>query len=112
MCCDQCGVAVEARFPDDRLSRLPIEHQRFIEMFVLSGGNLKDIATQAGVSYPTVRSRLDKIIETLRAEIAREVTPSGSILDVLAQPENSGPRGRRTVHRVDVHAAGELIKSI
>jgi hypothetical protein len=53
-----------------------VEHQRFIEMFVLASGNLKAIAEQAGVSYPTVRSRLDKIIDALRQVImeSREAT--------------------------------------
>jgi hypothetical protein len=59
MSCASCGVAIEADFPAPRLARLPVEHQRFIEMFVLASGNLKAIAEQAGVSYPTVRSRLD-----------------------------------------------------
>ena len=69
MSCPSCGISVEADFPAPRLARLPVEHQRFIEMFVLASGNLKAIAEQAGVSYPTVRSRLDKIIEALRQVI-------------------------------------------
>jgi hypothetical protein len=69
MSCPACGVSIHADFPAQRLSRLPVEHQRFIEMFVLASGNLKAIAEQAGVSYPTVRSRLDKIIEALRQVI-------------------------------------------
>lgn len=79
MSCSACGLAVEADFPAPRLARLPVEHQRFIEMFVLASGNLKAIAEQAGVSYPTVRSRLDKIIDALRqvimenSEVADEV---------------------------------------
>jgi hypothetical protein len=71
MTCHDCGVAIEASYPSPRLANVPIEHQRFIEIFVLAGGNLKQIAEQAGVSYPTVRSRLDKVIESLRQEIAR-----------------------------------------
>lgn len=69
MSCAACGIAVDADFPAPRLARLPVEHQRFIEMFVLASGNLKAIAEQAGVSYPTVRSRLDKIIDALRQVI-------------------------------------------
>ncbi len=69
MSCSSCGVSIQADFPAQRLSRLPVEHQRFIEMFVLASGNLKAIAEQAGVSYPTVRSRLDKIIDALRQVI-------------------------------------------
>jgi hypothetical protein len=69
MSCPSCEIAIEADFPAPRLARLPVEHQRFIEMFVLASGNLKSIAEQAGVSYPTVRSRLDKIIDALRQVI-------------------------------------------
>lgn len=70
MSCTACGVSIDADFPAPRLARLPVEHQRFIEMFVLASGNLKSIAEQAGVSYPTVRSRLDRIIETLGKVVA------------------------------------------
>lgn len=65
MTCHACEIAVEATFPTARLANLPIEHQRFIEIFVLASGNLKEIAEQTGVSYPTVRSRLDKVIAAL-----------------------------------------------
>lgn len=71
MACGHCDVAVRAAFPMTRLSRVPVEHQRFIEMFILCGGNLKELAQQVGVSYPTIRSRLDRVIEVLRAEIAK-----------------------------------------
>lgn len=112
MSCARCGIAVEARFPTSRLASLPIEHQRFIEMFVLAGGNLKEIAQQTGVSYPTIRSRLTKIMETLRQEIAREISPSGSILDALAPVSDPDARGDKATQRPNPQAAGELIKSI
>src|SRR3954469_7109979 len=69
MSCSSCEISIDAGFPAPRLARLPVEHQRFIALFVLASGNLKSIAEQAGVSYPTVRSRLDRIIETLRQVI-------------------------------------------
>jgi len=83
MTCHQCGVRIEAPFPMQRLANLPVEHQRFIEMFVLAGGSLKEIAEQTGVSYPTVRSRLDKVIEALRTEIAKTRRIEGTILDAV-----------------------------
>ena len=69
MSCSVCEIAIEAEFVDRPLGRLPVEHQRFIEMFVLAGGSLKEIAAQASVSYPTVRNRLDKVIEHLREQL-------------------------------------------
>jgi hypothetical protein len=95
MSCPACEISIEADFPAPRLARLPVEHQRFIEMFVLASGNLKAIAEQAGVSYPTVRSRLDKIIEALR-QVITESTESDEVF--------SG--------REKTEAAARLIKAI
>lgn len=100
MSCCECGVSVEAAFPTPRLTNLPIEHQRFIEIFVLASGNLKQIAEQAGVSYPTVRSRLDKVIESLRVEIARPQEVRGP----TASAESEGD--------LDDAEAARIIKSI
>jgi hypothetical protein len=83
MSCHGCHVSVDASFPSPRLMNLPSEHQRFIEIFILAGGNLKLLAEQAGVSYPTVRSRLDKVIDALRQEIARTSQVRGTILDAV-----------------------------
>lgn len=69
MTCDHCRVAIDAEFPRTRLGQLPLEHQRFIEIFILASGSLKEIAAQTGVSYPTVRARLDRIIADLRQRI-------------------------------------------
>lgn len=85
MACTHCHVVIEAIFPMSRLGRLPVEHQRFVEMFMLCGGNLKELAQEVGVSYPTIRSRLDKVIEALRAEIAKTQAVHGNALDALAQ---------------------------
>ena len=85
MSCAHCNVSIDAAFPMSRLGTLPVEHQRFIEMFILAGGNLKEIAEQVGVSYPTIRSRLDKIIESLRAEIAKSRPVKGNLLDAVSE---------------------------
>jgi len=69
MSCHHCQVKIEAPFPMSHLGSLPVEHQRFIEMFVLCGGNLKALAEQVDVSYPTIRSRFDKVIDALRQQI-------------------------------------------
>jgi hypothetical protein len=77
MGCGRCGIQVEAAFPVSRLAALPLEHQRFVEMFLLADGSLKEIAEQLGVSYPTIRNRLDKVIAALRDQIAR--SPGGKM---------------------------------
>ncbi|HUO08683.1 MAG TPA: DUF2089 family protein [Phycisphaerae bacterium] len=89
MGCSHCHVKVEAEFPMSRLGRMPVEHQRFVEMFVLSGGNLKELAAEVGVSYPTIRARLDRVIDALRTEISKTQRVKGNALDALSD----GPAG-------------------
>ncbi|MFO0840662.1 MAG: DUF2089 domain-containing protein [Phycisphaerae bacterium] len=100
MGCFHCGVRIEGAFPMPRLGNLPIEHQRFIEMFVLAGGSLKEIAAQTGVSYPTVRSRLDKVIDALRAEIGRTGQVRGSILDAVEQGRMAADEAARLIKNI------------
>jgi len=100
MTCSGCHVSLEATFPADRLANLPSEHQRFIEIFVLAGGNLKQIAEQAGVSYPTVRSRLDKVIDSLRQQIAETQEVRGTILDAVSEGKRAADEAARIIKSV------------
>jgi hypothetical protein len=100
MACESCHASVDASFPSPRLMNLPSEHQRFIEIFLLAGGNLKQIAEQAGVSYPTVRSRLDKVIDALRQEIARTGQVRGTILDALGEGQTASDAAAKIIKAV------------
>jgi hypothetical protein len=100
MTCHVCHVAIEAEFPTPRLTSLPIEHQRFVEIFVLAGGNLKQIAEQAGVSYPTIRSRLDKVIDSLRQQIAATQEVRGTILDAVSAAKSDADEAARIIKSV------------
>lgn len=100
MSCQSCHASVDASFPSPRLMNLPSEHQRFIEIFILAGGNLKQMAEQAGVSYPTVRSRLDKVIDSLRQEIARTTQVRGTILDAVGEGTTSPDEAARIIKAV------------
>jgi hypothetical protein len=52
--------------PKDWIEGLGDEDQAFIKRFVLASGSLKAIAAEYGVSYPTVRLRLDRLIDKIR----------------------------------------------
>lgn len=111
MRCQKCNVEIESRFPTSRLANLPSEHQRFMEMFLLAAGNLKEIAKLTGVSYPTLRSRLNKVIESLRQEISKDVATSGTPLDAVIPFERQlAPDSEKQREAGEV--AGRLIKSI
>jgi hypothetical protein len=100
MSCEGCRLSITADFPMSRIAGLPVEHQRFIEMFVLAGGNLKEIAEQVGVSYPTIRSRLDKVIEALRAEIAKTQRVRGNVLDAVEPGKSMAADAARLIKRI------------
>jgi len=48
------------------LEGLEDEDINFIKRFVLSSGSLKDLAKQYGVTYPTIRLRLDRLIQLIK----------------------------------------------
>lgn len=83
MRCSTCGVAVEGKFEMSPLSRLSKEQQELVLDFVKLSGNLKSLATDRDMSYPTLRLRLDKIIEIISSPIPQEVRRQKSVLDAL-----------------------------
>jgi len=64
--CETCETDVEGLYPLPVLAGLPQEDQDFIVEFMKSSGSLKDMASLLGVSYPTVRNRLDEIISKIK----------------------------------------------
>lgn len=65
------------------LARVPAEDLALIIEFVLCSGSLKDLAKRYGVSYPTIRTRLDGVIERLRAAV--EDRPRDPLAEALAE---------------------------
>jgi hypothetical protein len=63
--CDHCGTGIEGRFAFNRFARISGEQLRFLEAFVKNRGIIKDVEAELGISYPTVRARLDDLIAAL-----------------------------------------------
>lgn len=70
--CPQCATAVEGRFELTPLARLDREQQRFVELFLVSRGNIREVERVLGLSYPTVRNRLEQVIEALGYSVRAE----------------------------------------
>jgi hypothetical protein len=58
-------IAIEGRFELPQLARLDMEDQVFITAFVRSHGSIKEMERIFGVSYPTIKSRLTRIADSL-----------------------------------------------
>lgn len=67
--CHRCDVAIEGRFSMGRLALLTPEQLEFVETFLRCEGKLKRVGDELGVSYPTVRSRLDEVITAMGYEL-------------------------------------------
>jgi hypothetical protein len=63
--CRSCGTTLEGEFSVGRFGRLTREQLVLLESFLRSRGNLRDMERELGISYPTVRSRVEALIRAL-----------------------------------------------
>ena len=59
------GVAVEGQFEPPELAQLSVDDQVFVAAFVRAHGSIKEMERIFGVSYPTIKSRLNRISDQL-----------------------------------------------
>lgn len=85
--CRHCATAIEGRFTLGGLARLDPEQVRFVETFLRVRGNLKEMERELGVSYPTVRARLDAVLQAMgyAVEAARAEESAERRREVLDQ---------------------------
>jgi hypothetical protein len=74
------GVAIEGSFTLPELARLSLEDQVFVTAFLRSHGSIKEMEQAFGVSYPTIKARLNRISGQLQFI---ETNPSPSRAEVL-----------------------------
>ncbi|MHC4552369.1 MAG: DUF2089 family protein [Planctomycetota bacterium] len=83
------------------MNDLSDEDCRFIKRFILASGSLKEMAVQYGISYPTVRNRLDRLIEKVKIlESTKEKTEFHKKVKILAAEG-----------KLDLNVARELIRT-
>ena len=63
--CQSCGTTLEGEFSVGRFGRLSREQLALLESFLRSRGNLRDMERELGISYPTVRSRVEALVRAL-----------------------------------------------
>src|SRR5262245_17294954 len=63
--CRACGTTLEGEFSVGRFGRLTKEQLALLESFLRSRGNLRDMERELGISYPTVRSRVEALVRAL-----------------------------------------------
>ncbi len=63
--CRSCGTTLEGDFSVGRFGRLSREQLALLESFLRSRGNLREMERELGLSYPTVRSRVEALVRAL-----------------------------------------------
>ena len=122
--CAGCGTTLEGEFGVGRYARLTRDQVIVLESFLRSRGNLRDMERELGISYPTVRARVEALVRALgfgpRDEIegATEGPPAASAPPAATANADAIHAGRRDVlerlarHELSAEEAAEAIRAL
>ena len=113
--CRSCGTTLEGDFSVGRFGRLSREQLVILESFLRSRGNLKDMERELGLSYPTVRSRLEALVRALgfgpRSD-ADDVEPEPAADPAAAQASRQQILERLARHEISAEEAADGIRAL
>lgn len=95
--CDESGVTIRGKFEIPRYARLEPEQAHFLETFLKCRGMLNAVERELGLSYPTVRARLDSVLQALGFD---------GFLKEEARPREKNPEKKRQI--LDQLERGEI----
>lgn len=97
--CRSCATTLEGDFNVGRFARLSREQFALLESFLRSKGNLKEMERELGLSYPTVRARVEALLRALGLgddaaveDLPPESTPRNSAGDAMAAQDVAAAR--------------------
>lgn len=99
---DDSGTTIRGRFAIPRYAKLDTEQARFLETFLRCRGMLSSVEKELGMSYPTVRARLDSLLQALDLTPIKDPSKIGksnefkqSILDELERGTITAEQAKR-----------------
>ena len=98
--CRSCGTALEGEFGVGRFGRLDREQLSLLESFLRSRGNLKEMERELGISYPTVRGRVDALVRALGFGEAPEGSDDDA--DEAWEAEDAADDGQAAARRREI----------
>ena len=124
--CGECGTTIEGEFSVGRFGRLTREQTQVLESFLRSRGNLRDMERELGISYPTVRNRVEQLVQALgfgprdqtEAETAAATAAEAPESDADAQTPDEITAARQAVlerlarHELTAEEAADAIRSL
>lgn len=91
--CNTCGTSIDGEFSVGRFARLNRDQLSLLESFLRSRGNLRELERELGVSYPTVRGRVEALLRTLDLTDGSPLPPAPD----AAADQGIDPQARRAV---------------
>jgi hypothetical protein len=104
--CRSCGTSLEGEFGVGRFGRMSREQLALLESFLRSRGNLKEMERELGISYPTVRGRVDALVRALGLAEGGAPEPMDEVEDQAAttvpapDDEQRGEQRREILERL------------
>src|SRR5512140_2486528 len=99
--CPNCGTEVSGSFPPDLFSRLAPNDFDFVILFVKSRGNVKEMERELGISYWTIRSRLNEIVIQLVLESPTAPATAG-VAATAGAAATAGPAAEAAARRQQI----------
>ena len=108
--CGSCGTTLEGEFSVGRFARLSRDQTALLESFLRSRGNLRDIERELGLSYPTVRGRVEALVRALGFGPRSD--------DDASTPDDAAPLTRESIlerlarHEISAEDAATAIRAL
>ncbi len=93
--CRECGTTLEGDFTVGRFGRLSREQLALLESFLRSRGNLREMERELGLSYPTIRGRVDALVRSLG--LGGEASAAADAARGESRSPGPDPETRRTI---------------
>lgn len=99
--CSGCNTVIENDFSFSKFDVLTSEQVKFVETFLQCRGNIKDVEKALGISYPTVRGKLEEVNEALGLCERKEIQLSRQeILSNLESGEISSDKAIELLNKI------------
>jgi hypothetical protein len=114
--CRSCGTALEGDFNVGRFGRLSREQTALLESFLRSRGNLREMERELGISYPTVRSRVEALVRALgfgpRSDDEPETATEPEITATARASARQAILERLAAHDISADEAASAIRAL
>jgi hypothetical protein len=110
--CNTCGTTIEGEFNVGRFARLGRDQMSLLESFLRSRGNLRELERELGISYPTVRGRVETLLRVLGLGdgSAQPVEPTADVEPAVDPEKRRSVLERLSRHELTAEQAAAALR--